>query len=100
MREDIQVFVERLCDAAGFELDVAVEPTTTRVISAWCCRVPIAACCSGAAERVRSSRLPFTFEPMTPRERRIIRVALADKSDVRTELVGEGSDRKVRIVPV
>jgi spoIIIJ-associated protein len=53
-----------------------------------------------AAERVRSSRLPFTFEPMTPRERRIIRVALADKSDVRTELVGEGSDRKVRIVPV
>jgi len=27
MREDIQVFVERLCDAAGFELDVAVEPS-------------------------------------------------------------------------
>jgi hypothetical protein len=27
MREEIQVFVERLCDAAGFELDVAVEPS-------------------------------------------------------------------------
>ena len=51
-----------------------------------------------AAERVRSSRSPFTFEPMTPSERRIIHLALADDSGIRTESVGEGFERKVKVV--
>ena len=52
-----------------------------------------------AAERVRSSRSAFTFEPMSPSERRIIHLALADDAAVRTESVGEGFDRKVKVVP-
>jgi spoIIIJ-associated protein len=52
-----------------------------------------------AAERVRSSRQPFTFEPMPPSERRVIHVALADDKTVRTESVGNGSERKVKVVP-
>jgi spoIIIJ-associated protein len=114
MREEIQVFVERLCDAAGFELDVAVEPSyndsgdfrvvlsgpdrgillsrgaelldaleyitsrafddakvvfdsgTYRLMS----EKELQLMAEKAAERVRSSRMPFTFGPMTPSERR------------------------------
>jgi spoIIIJ-associated protein len=51
-----------------------------------------------AAERVRDTRQPFTFEAMSPSERRIIHVALADDATVKTESVGDGSDRKVRVV--
>lgn len=52
-----------------------------------------------AAERVRDSRQPFTFEAMSPSERRIIHVTLADDRSVRTESVGDGSERKVKVVP-
>ena len=52
-----------------------------------------------AAERVRSSRTAFTFDPMSPSERRIIHLALVDDSGVKTESVGEGLERKVRVVP-
>ena len=51
-----------------------------------------------AAERVRETRQPFAFEAMSPSERRIIHVALAEDATVRTESVGDGSDRKVRVV--
>lgn len=52
-----------------------------------------------AAERVRSSKSPFLFEPMSPSERRIIHLALVDDASVRTESVGEGLERKVKVVP-
>jgi spoIIIJ-associated protein len=52
-----------------------------------------------AAERVRGSRAAFTFEPMSPSERRIIHLALVEDGSVRTESVGNGSDRKVKVVP-
>lgn len=52
-----------------------------------------------AAERVRSSRTAFAFEPMSPSERRIIHLALVDDGTVRTESVGEGFERKVKVVP-
>jgi spoIIIJ-associated protein len=52
-----------------------------------------------AAERVRGSRSAFTFEPMSPSERRIIHLALVDDTSVRTESVGNGLDRKVKVVP-
>ena len=52
-----------------------------------------------AAERVRVSKRPFTFEPMTPSERRIVHVALAEQTGVRTESQGEGEDRKVTVFP-
>src|SRR5689334_23457020 len=52
-----------------------------------------------AANRVRQTGSPFTFEPMTANERRIIHLTLADSPDLFTESIGEGSDRKLRIGP-
>ena len=52
-----------------------------------------------AAERVRASRTAFVFDPMTPSERRIIHVTLSDDESVRTESVGNGLERKVRVLP-
>src|SRR5215475_1260281 len=50
-----------------------------------------------AANRVRQSGMPFTFEPMSANERRIIHLTLADSTDLSTESIGEGSDRKLKI---
>lgn len=50
-----------------------------------------------AANRVRQTGVPFTFEPMTANERRIIHLTLADSADLFTESIGEGAERKLRI---
>jgi spoIIIJ-associated protein len=50
-----------------------------------------------AAERVRSTGLPFTFGPMNASERRTIHLALADREDLHTESIGEGSERKLKV---
>lgn len=52
-----------------------------------------------AAEKVRLSRIPFSFDPMTPNERRIIHLALANDGSVTTESQGNGENRKVTIRP-
>lgn len=51
-----------------------------------------------AANRVRQTGMPFTFEPMSANERRIIHLTLADSADLSTESIGEGSERKLRII--
>ena len=52
-----------------------------------------------AANRVRQSGMPFTFQPMSANERRIIHLTLADSDDLFTESIGEGAERKLRIGP-
>lgn len=52
-----------------------------------------------AAEKVRLSRIPFSFDPMTPNERRIIHLTLANDTTVTTESLGNGENRKVTIRP-
>jgi spoIIIJ-associated protein len=52
-----------------------------------------------AAEKVRLSRIPFSFDPMTPNERRIIHLALSNDASVTTESQGNGENRKVTIRP-
>jgi spoIIIJ-associated protein len=52
-----------------------------------------------AAERVIETGIPFTLSPMTPRERRIIHLALKDQSQVQTQSEGRGPERKVVILP-
>lgn len=52
-----------------------------------------------AAERVKKTRVPFHFSPMTSRERRIIHLTLRNESAVRSESVGMGPVRQVVIVP-
>jgi spoIIIJ-associated protein len=148
MKEEIRDFVERLNEAAGFEIDVTVEESnadsgdyrvvlsgpdrglllgrtaelldaieyvTNRAFGKQMRHDAKIVFDSGnyrhmreqelqlmavkAAERVRSSRAAFTFDPMSPSERRIIHLALADEAGVRTESTGDGLERKVRIVP-
>jgi spoIIIJ-associated protein len=50
-----------------------------------------------AAERVRSTGLPFTFGPMNAAERRIIHLSLAEEETLFTESVGEGSARRLKV---
>jgi spoIIIJ-associated protein len=50
-----------------------------------------------AADRVRSSRVPYIFAPMDASERRAIHLALADESDLHTESVGEGNARRLKV---
>ena len=51
------------------------------------------------AEQVKVKGVPFTLEPMSAYERRIIHITLADNSDVTTQSIGEGESRKVVILP-
>ena len=51
------------------------------------------------AEQVGSEKAPFSLEPMSAFERRIIHLALADHPEVTTESTGQGEARKVVILP-
>ena len=54
---------------------------------------------SRLADQVKNRKTPFTMEPMSAFERRIIHLTLADHPDVITESVGIGESRKVVITP-
>jgi spoIIIJ-associated protein len=51
-----------------------------------------------AADRVRSTGLPFIFGEMNSNERRIIHLTLAQCEDLYTESVGDGPARKLQVV--
>jgi spoIIIJ-associated protein len=53
-----------------------------------------------AAEQVLESGDRFALSPMTPRERRIIHLALRDRPNLRTVSEGVGAARRVVILPV
>lgn len=50
-----------------------------------------------AAQKVQVYGHDFELKPMTPYERRIVHMVLADKSDLETDSVGEDPQRKVII---
>jgi spoIIIJ-associated protein len=52
-----------------------------------------------AADKVKHSHVPFHFNPMSSRERRIIHLALRDEKELRSESLGVGSARAVVVVP-
>ena len=52
-----------------------------------------------AAEKVKRTHVPFHFNPMSSRERRVIHLALRGEKDLRSESVGFGPARAVVIVP-
>lgn len=52
-----------------------------------------------AAERVRQGRTAFRFQPMNPRERRILHLALRDEPGVRSASEGERDLRSVVVFP-
>lgn len=51
------------------------------------------------AEQVARTGRAITLEPMTPADRRIIHLSLADSPSVSTESIGFGDDRKVSVIP-
>jgi spoIIIJ-associated protein len=50
-----------------------------------------------AADRVRSTGLPFFFGAMSASERRVIHLALANNNDLFTESIGEGHARRLKV---
>ncbi|MGH9528533.1 MAG: protein jag [Terriglobales bacterium] len=52
-----------------------------------------------AADKVRRTGLPYEFAPMSSRERRMVHLALRDKTDLRTESQGEGGRRCLVVYP-
>ena len=52
-----------------------------------------------AADKVKRTRVPFHFNPMTSRERRVIHLALRDEKELRSESVGVGPGRAVVVIP-
>lgn len=51
------------------------------------------------AERVKQGRVPYRFNPMSSRERRIIHLALREEKTLRSESSGSGPHRHVVIYP-
>jgi spoIIIJ-associated protein len=52
-----------------------------------------------ASQKVISFRKPLSLQPMIPRERRIVHLALAGIEGVRTQSNGEGDNRSITIYP-
>ena len=50
-----------------------------------------------AAQKVQVYGHDFELKPMTPYERRIVHMVLADKADLETDSIGEDPHRKVII---
>jgi len=52
-----------------------------------------------AAEKVKRTGVPFRFNPMNSRERRVIHLALRGETEVRSESAGSGPGRQVVVYP-
>ena len=52
-----------------------------------------------AAEKVKRTGVPFRFNPMNSRERRVIHLALRNEPAVRSESAGSGPGRQVVVYP-
>ena len=50
-------------------------------------------------ERVAAEGKVITFDPMSPRDRRVVHMALREITGVRTESIGEEPDRRIQIIP-
>lgn len=52
-----------------------------------------------AADKVKRTHVPFHFNPMSSRERRVIHLALREDKELRSESVGVGPGRAVVVIP-
>jgi spoIIIJ-associated protein len=48
---------------------------------------------------VKVKKVPFTLEPMSAYERRIVHMALTNHPDVTTQSIGVGDERRIVIAP-
>ena len=54
---------------------------------------------NAAADKVKRTGVPFKFNPMNSRERRVIHIALRNEPEVRSESLGAGPQRQVIVYP-
>jgi spoIIIJ-associated protein len=54
---------------------------------------------AAAADKVKRTGVPFRFNPMNSRERRVIHLALRNEHEVRSESAGAGPGRQVVVYP-
>src|SRR5579863_7447666 len=54
---------------------------------------------AAAADKVKRTGVPFKFNPMNSRERRVIHLALRNENEIRSESTGHGGFRQVVIYP-
>jgi spoIIIJ-associated protein len=54
---------------------------------------------TAAADKVKRTGVPFRFNPMNSRERRVIHLALRNETEVRSESIGTGPTRQVVVYP-
>lgn len=80
--KDIDKTERFICDAEGFR--------QTR-------KAELQAMARFAAQNVRKSGNSFTFGKLNSTERRIIHLSLQDETDLLTESVGAGKDRRLRV---
>ena len=71
-----------ICDADGFR--------QTR-------KAELHAMAKFAAKQVREKGVPFTFGDLNSTERRMIHLSLQDETDLFTESVGQGNDRRLQV---
>jgi len=71
-----------ICDADGFR--------QTR-------KAELQAMARFAAQNVRKNEMPFTFGVLSSTERRIIHLNLQKESDLHTESIGIGKDRRLQV---
>jgi len=53
-----------------------------------------------ASQKVLTSHKPLTLQPMVPRERKIVHLALAETTGVESRSEGSGENRSITIYPV
>ena len=73
-----------ICDADGFR--------QTR-------KAELQAMARFAAQNVRKNGRPFTFGVLNSTERRVIHLTLQSESDLKTESIGDGRDRRLQVSP-
>jgi len=54
---------------------------------------------AAAADKVKRTGMPFRFNPMNSRERRVIHLSLRNETAVRSESIGSGPARQVIVYP-
>ena len=54
---------------------------------------------NAAADKVKRTGVPFRFNPMNSRERRVIHLSLRGETAVRSESIGSGPSRQVVVYP-
>lgn len=86
-----RVFADEVADGAQIDFDASGYRETRQL--------ELEMMAQKAAEKVKTTKVPFVFDPMNAQDRRIIHNSILDVEGVRTESEGDGQMRRVKILP-